>query len=138
MGAAKGAAKGAARGAARGAAMIDEIICEATVLLNNRKNWGRGSWARDKDGDVIKPTSEDAAKWDLEGAIYRASWDLGHGLDGATGAIEHLQERAGGKSLQSINDDGGYHEVMRVLRCSIIPKETTESMMTYVREGILA
>ena len=118
--------------------MEDEIILAATRLLSDRKNWCMGSWAIDKSGNVVAPASDAAVKWDLAGSIYKCARDLGFGVDGATRAIETLERRASKDNLLQVNDEGGYHEVMRLLRSGVIPAETPDSLITWRTTEVLS
>ncbi len=50
-----------------------EVLKGARKLLERRGAWGQGENARDKTGRVILPTSPDAVRFCLNGALMRAA-----------------------------------------------------------------
>lgn len=62
-------------------------LTRAAELLARPEQWTQGAFARDADGTVTAPLSDDAVSFDLKGALIRAA---GPGYGSAWAAIERF------------------------------------------------
>lgn len=55
-----------------------EILIEALNILSSPAKWTQGAMARDADSVTISAINPDAICWCLDGALYKAAWELGY------------------------------------------------------------
>jgi hypothetical protein len=79
------------------------MLQEARGLLI--KGWSRGAQARDSQGRVVLPWSDDASSWSLLGALL-ATWQV-HDMDDADFVAHRADARALGDATQALGEATG-------------------------------
>ena len=80
------------------------MLQEARGLL--QRGWSRGAQARDPQGQVVLPWSEDAASWSLLGALL-ATWQV-HDMEEEADFVAHRADaRALGDATQALGEATG-------------------------------
>ena len=79
------------------------MLQEARGLL--LRGWSRGAQARDPQGQVVLPWSEEAASWSLLGALL-ATWQV-HDMEDADFVAHRADARALGDATQALGEATG-------------------------------
>ena len=79
------------------------MLQEARGLL--LRGWSRGAQARDAQGQVVLPWSDEAASWSLLGALL-ATWQV-HDMEDADFVAHRADARALGDATQALGEATG-------------------------------
>ena len=79
------------------------MLQEARGLL--LRGWSRGAQARDAQGEIVLPWSDDAAAWSLLGALL-ATWQV-HDMADADFVAHRADARALGDATEALGDATG-------------------------------
>jgi hypothetical protein len=79
------------------------MLSEAKGLL--LRGWSRGAQARDAQGQVVLPWSEEASSWSLLGALL-ATWQV-HDMDDADFVAHRADAQALGDATQALGEATG-------------------------------
>jgi hypothetical protein len=79
------------------------MLQEARGLL--LKGWSRGAQARDAQGEVVLPWSDEASSWSLLGALL-ATWQV-HDMEDADFVAHRADARALGDATQALGEATG-------------------------------
>ena len=79
------------------------MLSEARGLL--LRGWSRGAQARDPQGQIVLPWSEEAASWSLLGSLL-ATWQV-HDMDDSDFVSHRADARALGDATQALGDATG-------------------------------
>ena len=55
-----------------------EVLTEALNTLSSPEKWTKCAMARDQHHDTISAINSGAVCWCLDGALYKAAWELGY------------------------------------------------------------
>ena len=80
------------------------MLQEARGLL--QRGWSRGAQARDAQGEVVLPWSEEAASWSLLGALL-ARWQVHDMQEDADFVAHRADARALGDATQALGEATG-------------------------------
>ena len=80
-----------------------KILVEAKSILSDPQHWTKGSWARDRSGNICNEKSPDAFCFCLFGAVTRAGYNLN--LYGYRGYVRDTFENAVGQQFITFNDN---------------------------------
>ncbi|MCZ4500991.1 MAG: hypothetical protein JWQ74_3546 [Marmoricola sp.] len=92
------------------------LLRSALKLISRQENWCTHYMARDRHQDEVRPDSEAARRWSLDGALLRCA-DLGtkNGQGDYHQAVQYLRSMAKWKSLAEINDGRSHREIIEML-----------------------
>lgn len=97
---------------------IKQTLEIALTIVENPKQWTRGAYARQKNGDPINPIGNKACCWCALGALIKADGDQDNYLK-ALYALNDASMQYRGISPNKLNDLGSHAEVIEMFKRAI-------------------
>lgn len=79
--------------------MHTKILIEVKNILSGEDKWIKYTWACDSDGEPCAPAGKKAVRWSLDGAVFKAAYDLGKSPDEAAACLDLLSSHCDRKVL---------------------------------------
>lgn len=106
------------------------MLRRARDRIADRERWTTGAYARDHAGEIVRPRSPRACRWDLRGAVARESPTDELYVSGLIAlarvvGVDPDDPICTFVALRQLNNDGGHRAVLQTLDAAIAGDELT-------------
>ncbi len=93
------------------------VLLRALILIEHEANWCKWRNALDVEGHAVDPTSKEAIKWDVMGALDRACFELELRRPSLVEARDRIQAVCGDIPAE-FNDNNDHETMLDVIRAA--------------------